>query len=234
MTKLVNKKNEENKNYSLGLDIGTNSVGWAIVALDGDTPKSIVDVGSRIFIKAVNDKIPTPKNADRRLARAKRRVIARRSARCSRLENYLKKLNLLPRSLTKNGYDRESTLNELGCPYYLRHKALDFQLEKHEIGRVLLHLVQRRGFLSNKKTMIGDLVDDPDVVGALSDFEDKNDNSKEASEYKISIAQLKFNIAESGYRTLGEYLYCNKELVNKRNRAFSPDTIITDRSMYLH
>lgn len=37
-------------------------------------------------------------------------------------------------------------------PYRLRAEALDRKLEPHEIGRVLIHLNQRRGFKSNRKT----------------------------------------------------------------------------------
>ncbi len=37
-------------------------------------------------------------------------------------------------------------------PYELRDRALREKLELYEVGRVLLHLNQRRGFLSNRKT----------------------------------------------------------------------------------
>jgi CRISPR-associated endonuclease Csn1 len=36
-------------------------------------------------------------------------------------------------------------------PYHLRNKALQEDLELFEMGRVLYHLIQRRGFLSNRK-----------------------------------------------------------------------------------
>ncbi|MBE0424874.1 MAG: type II CRISPR RNA-guided endonuclease Cas9, partial [Lutibacter sp.] len=36
-------------------------------------------------------------------------------------------------------------------PYYLRNKALNENLSNFEMGRVLYHLIQRRGFLSNRK-----------------------------------------------------------------------------------
>ena len=36
--------------YAIGFDIGITSVGWAVVALDGeDKPFGIINMGSRIF-----------------------------------------------------------------------------------------------------------------------------------------------------------------------------------------
>ena len=58
----------------------------------------------------------------------------------------------------------------LGTRMDLRAKALDYPLRSDELGRVLLHLVQRRGFLSNKKTLLGrDMLDDPDVIAVLDE-----------------------------------------------------------------
>ena len=44
----------------LGLDIGSNSIGWALLETTEDKPSKLLDIGSRIFIKAVEDKTPTP------------------------------------------------------------------------------------------------------------------------------------------------------------------------------
>ena len=56
-------------------------------------------------------------------------------------------------------------MNELGDPYMLRARALDQPVTAYELGRIFLHLVQRRGFLSNRKTRLGrDMLDDPAVV----------------------------------------------------------------------
>ena len=35
--------------YRLGLDVGTNSLGWAVVGLSDDAPTSIIATGVRIF-----------------------------------------------------------------------------------------------------------------------------------------------------------------------------------------
>jgi len=50
---------------TLGLDLGSNSIGWALLEEKDGKPHRIIDLGSRIFTKAVEEKTPTPKNAKR-------------------------------------------------------------------------------------------------------------------------------------------------------------------------
>ena len=139
----------------LGLDLGSNSIGWALLAADNkNQPTDIIDIGVRIFPKAVEEKTPTPKMQKRRNSRLARRTIQRRSRRKKKLLHFLTKINLLPLELIGH-LQPEVILNTLGDPYQLRAKALDHDLTPHELGRVLLHFVQRRGFLSNKKTLLG-------------------------------------------------------------------------------
>lgn len=219
----------------LGLDLGSNSVGWALLSADDRLPAGIVDLGVRIFNKAVEEKTPTPKNAKRRERRLARRVIQRRARRKQRMLNYLVSLRLLPSEL-KNNPQPEIILNQLGDPYKLRAKALDDRLLPFELGRVLLHLVQRRGFLSNKKTLLGsEMLDDPDVTAVLEELgEDKPEVSADAEEssFKADISELKKKISEANCRTLGEYLASLDDHQCKRNRAREGGYLRTDRQMY--
>ena len=216
----------------LGLDLGSNSIGWALLEENNGKPNKIIDLGSRIFIKAVEEKTPTPKNVKRRDARLARRVIQRRARRKQRMLNYLVSLNLLPMEL--QGHTQpEIVLNTLGNPYQLRTKALDSALTPHEFGRVLLHLVQRRGFLSNRKTMLGDMIDDPDVLAILDELDSKDKNTAgEEGQFKEDIKNLRNTIQESGCRTLGEYLATFDHHDCKRNRARDGGHMRTDRQMY--
>lgn len=215
----------------LGLDLGSNSLGWALLEEnDGKTTK-IIDLGSRIFIKAVEEKLPTPKNVDRRNKRLGRRVLQRRARRKQRMLNYLVSLDLLPKEL--QGHTQpEVLLNKLGDPYQLRTNALDSKLLPHEFGRVLLHFVARRGFLSSKKQLAGDLVDDPDTVAYLSELDEKPTKDKEEGAFKADISEVKKAINETGARTLGEYLYKLEEGECKRNRSHDGGHLRTDRKMY--
>ena len=60
--------------YRLGLDMGTNSIGWAAVKIDenGD-PCGLLDMGVRIFPDGRNPTDQTSRAVDRRLARGQRR-----------------------------------------------------------------------------------------------------------------------------------------------------------------
>ena len=218
--------------HILGLDLGSNSIGWALLEEKDGSPNKIIDLGSRIFTKAVEEKTPTPKNMKRRDARLARRVIQRRARRKSRMLNYLILLNLLP-TVLKGNSQPESILNGLGDPYTLRAKALDDSLLPHELGRVLLHLVQRRGFLSNRKTLLGDMIDDPDVLDILNELDDSDEKpTNEEGEFKQDIAILRQSIQENNCRSLGEYLSRFDHHQSKRNRARDGGHQRTDRQMY--
>lgn len=161
----------------LGLDIGTNSIGWCLY--DGDT---IRDIGVRIFSDGRDPKSGASLAVDRRDARAMRRRRDRYLGRRSALVDVLIKHGLLPAE------KRAGNALHSEDPYALRVGALDEKLAPHQIGRALFHLNQRRGFKSNRKA---------DRV--LKD----NEDGKIASGTKA----LDQTIAESGARSLGEYLH---------------------------
>jgi len=242
----------------LGLDLGSNSIGWALLEEKDGKPHRIVDLGSRIFTKAVEEKTPTPKNAKRRDKRLARRVLQRRARRKQRMMNYLISLDLLPEDL-KRHLQPEKVLNRIGTPlidndgnqlktkkgnvvypnpYELRAKGLDAPLTPHELGRVLLHLVQRRGFLSNRKTILSDMMDDPDVLSVLNELDeednqdDATEKAKEETAFKADISELRKKINMDNCRTLGEYLSKLPQHTAKRNRIRNGGHLRTDRQMY--
>lgn len=188
----------------LGLDIGTNSIGWALVSYQGEShdwrPAGLVASGVRVFQEAVDAKSREPKNKARRAARAMRRVLRRRRGRLKALQNLLVSTGLLDSPLIEN---REDRLNAIGDPYTLRARGLDEDLTREQFARVLMHLCKRRGFKSNRK---GDRKDD------------------DTGKVLIAIHELETAIADSGARTLGEYL---SKQATQRNRR-------TNRTMYEH
>ncbi|GKT12993.1 MAG: CRISPR-associated endonuclease Csn1 [Thiomicrorhabdus sp.] len=216
----------------LGLDLGSNSLGWALYGESEQGEMSLVDIGCRIFSKAVEEKVPTPKNVKRRDMRLGRRVLQRRARRKQRMMNYLISLDLLPANLMQDPQP-EVILNALGDPYELRVKGLDEQLQPHEFGRVLLHFVARRGFLSSKKQVAGDLIDDPDTMLFLNMTDDIDVKNKEEGQFKADIAEVKKSIQAVQARTLGEYLCHLAAGKCKRNRSHEGGHLRTDRSMYL-
>ena len=127
----------------LGLDLGPNSIGWAL--LDGE---SILAAGARVFEEGL-DNFDTGKEASRnetrRSARGMRRQTRRRSLRKDVLRKALIRVGLLP----DDPDALVALLNE--DVYELRAHALKEKLSVHQIGRVLLNLNARRGFWSPRK-----------------------------------------------------------------------------------
>lgn len=155
----------------LGLDLGTNSIGWAIV--DKDAQK-IIDSGVRIFTEGVNKDTlgkgdnEVTKNAERRQHRQARRGNFRKRLRKIKLLQLLIDLQMCP--LTKDELnqwknwnpkkktsgkvfpDSAEFVNWLKMnPYELRKQAISNDITRMELGRIFYHLIQRRGFLSSRK-----------------------------------------------------------------------------------
>lgn len=128
--------------HRLGLDIGTNSIGWCLV---DDENGYIIDIGVRIFSDGRDPQSGTSLAVDRREARAARRRRDRYLGRRSAFFDTLVAHGLMPADAN------EAKLIAEKDPYALREKALREQLTPHEIGRALFHLNQRRGFKSNRK-----------------------------------------------------------------------------------
>ena len=132
--------------YRLGLDIGTNSIGWAVLKSDDHGElSSIFATGVRIFSDGRDPKFKSTLKATRRDARSMRR----------RRDRYLQRRTFLLDELTKYGLFPEDSNERLKLqklnPLELRAMALETELPLHQIGRALFHLNQRRGFKSNRK-----------------------------------------------------------------------------------
>ncbi len=133
--------------WRLGLDVGTNSIGWAALDLDAEErPAALIDAGVRIFSDGRSPKDNQSLAATRRAPRGMRR---NRDRYLKRREEFMDRLiahDLMPADVS----DRKK-LEKLD-PWRLRVEGLDRGLTLHEFGRALFHLQQRRGFKSNRKT----------------------------------------------------------------------------------
>ena len=169
--------------YRLALDLGSTSLGWAMIRLNSENPPSpvaVIKAGVRIFSDGRNPKDGSSLAVTRRDARSMRR----------RRDRLLKRKARMTRSLIEHGFfpgdemQRKSlvTLN----PYSLRAKGLDAALTPPEFGRAMFHINQRRGFKSNRKT-------------------DKKDNDSGA--LKTAISKLREAIKQENCRSVGEWLH---------------------------
>ena len=135
------------RKWRLGVDLGTNSLGWAVLWLNEENePDGLGAAGSRIFSDGRDPKSGASLAVDRRDARAMRRRRDRFQQRQRALMTHLIKDGLFPADP-----DERRKLEVLD-PYELRARALDEALTLPELGRAIWHLNQRRGFKSNRKT----------------------------------------------------------------------------------
>lgn len=127
-----------------GLDIGTTSIGWAVIEYDMATAIGrILGMGVRIFPEA-RDPDGTPLNQNRRQKRMARRQLRRRRERRKALNQMLADAGLLP----PFGKDKSSEWTRImsAPPLPIRARGLNERIELHELGRALYHLAKRRHF----------------------------------------------------------------------------------------
>lgn len=193
----------------LGLDLGTNSIGWAITER-AESGSVLLDRGVDIFQEGVNrtKSGEEPMVKIRTNSRALRRHYFRRRLRKIELLKVLIANDMCPllteAQLDAWRYDKQYPMDEEFLawqrtddnadknPYYDRYISLSTSLDlskksdRYTLGRALYHLAQRRGFLSNRK-----------------DQSEDNDSG----EVKTSISALSEEMSNSGCKYLGEYFY---------------------------
>jgi len=197
----------------LGLDLGTNSIGWAVV----DTNLNKIEgIGSRIFPEGVNRDTKgaeVSKNETRRTARGARKQQFRRKIRKRLLLIEMAKHGMCPLTdedvnnwKIEKKFPDTSELREWfkENPYELRKRALDKPVSLMELGRIFYHMAQRRGFKSNRK-----------------------EAGKEDGKVKSAISQLGQKMKEGNHRTLGEYFAYVDSHQNRIRDNY------TDRQMYI-
>ena len=166
--------------YSIGLDIGIASVGWALLG-----EERIIDVGVRCFDKAETADKGESLNLTRRSARLLRRRLRRRAWRLTKLARLLKREGLIAdvQVLKKPPAKGFVTPNL----WQLRVEALDRTLSAEEWARVIYHLCKHRGFHWLSKAE-----------------EKKADDDKEGGAVKKGLAGTKKLMQEKGYRSAAE------------------------------
>lgn len=147
----------------LGLDLGTNSIGWALI---DKAESKILGMGSRI-IPMGTDKLDyekgagITKNADRRTARTIRKMNKRYKQRRNKLLFILNELGMLPDQFQfRNGLPEPKKLNDLELlpiqkgtlqlnslsHYQLRVNALKDKIALKDFGKILYKFNQLRGY----------------------------------------------------------------------------------------
>ncbi len=190
----------------LGLDLGTNSIGWAVVETANNKQFDLLQKGVHIFQEGVKIEkgIEGSKAEERTNYRSARRLKYRRKLRKISTLKVLIKHNYCPKlteqELNDWRYKKVYPTNEefrkwLSTddrinknPYYFRNLAVTEILDlstkenRYKLGRAFYHLAQRRGFLSNR--LEGTKESDGAIKKAISE-----------------LTELK------GNKTIGQYFY---------------------------
>jgi CRISPR-associated endonuclease Csn1 len=185
---------------NLGLDVGTNSVGWALVIQNDDSDDlEIVDMGVRIISSDPSHANnfekgrPVELNVARRKNRGIRRSYQRRKLRNRQLNAVLKCLNMMPDDVLLRGIKAVDL-------YGLRDKALTEQLALAEIGRIFIQIGQRRGYKSNRKTDGADDKNEKEVAAKSKEKTDKKES------YVEEIQRREAEIQSLGL-TIGQFFF---------------------------
>lgn len=192
----------------LGIDTGTNSLGWAIVEKN-DSEYKLLEKGTNIFAEGVKIEkgIESSKAAERTDHRSVRKHYWRRKVRKIRLlavlidndlcpplsQNDLRLWRLKKKYPMNDDFMAWQRTDDKECvnPYRFRYicltQKLDLsdQTQRYILGRALYHLNQRRGFLSNRKEAA----------------------KESAGTVEEGISDLTAAMEEAGCTYLGEYFY---------------------------
>lgn len=196
----------------LGLDLGTNSIGWALIEIDEDNiPIRIIAMGARIIPLSPNDREQfqkgqsITKNQDRTKARTQRKGYDRKQLRKSDLKEVLKRLNIQPTEQLLN-------LRMLDL-WKLRSDAVNphENISPEQLGRIFYMLNQKRGYKSARNEANADKKD-TDYVQAV----------------KGRYAQLK-----DRNQTIGQYFYEELSNAKTNNTYFRVKEEVYPREAYL-
>lgn len=183
----------------LGLDLGTNSIGWALVneAENEFEKSSIIKLGVRVNPLSVDELTNFEKgksittNADRTMKRSARRNLQRYKLRRENLIQLLIENKFISEDTILSEQGNKSTFET----YRLRSKAVVDQVSLDEFARILLMINKKRGYKSSRKAKSqdeGQLIDGMEIAKKLY-----NEN--------LTPGQLVLQILQSGKKYIPDF-----------------------------
>lgn len=237
----------DSANYILGLDIGTNSIGWALLKAEEQgerlVPVGIERTGVRIFEAGVAGSIEQGRTEShakaRRDARMLRRGVFRDGQRLRRVFRLLQESGLLPGDPNKPS-ERDRIIKKLDAE--LRDKwerkliaeGMDASLVKVAVHHNLPYFLRARGLDEKLETYeIGrafyQLAQRRGFKSARKNIKGKDDAENDPNAIEKAAKSLQEEMANAGARTMGEYFakYNPFEAVDQKIRG-----LYTLRAMY--
>lgn len=195
----------------LGLDLGTNSIGWALVEADNDGKLiRIIAMGSRIIPLNADERDQfqkgqsISKNQDRTKCRTQRKGYDRKQLKKSDLKRILESLKIYP------------TQELLNIPmldlWQMRADAAipSKNISAEQLGRILYMLNQKRGYKSARNEANAD---------------------KKDTEYVIDVKN-RFAKIQKTNQTIGQYFYERLDNANSNNLYYRIKEQVLPREAY--
>lgn len=209
----------------LGLDLGTTSIGWALVEEAKDNEQSkIIKLGVRVNPLTVDEKInfeggkPITTNADRTLKRGARRNLDRYQLRRDYLIKTLKENGLISNQtpLTENGKDTtHQTLK-------IRAFAASEKISLDDFSKTLLTINKKRGYKSSRKSK-----EENDGVAI-----DGMAVAKILYTENLTPGQYAYKLLQNGKKYIPDFypsdLKAEFDAIWKRQQAFYPEILTTE------
>ena len=207
----------------LGLDLGTSSIGWALIneAEDETEKSSIIKLGVRVNPLTVDElsnfergkSITT--TADRTLKRSMRRNLQRYKLRRAALIKILKENKLINNEVILSECGNRTTFET----YRLRAKSVDKEISLEQLARVFLMINKKRGYKSSRKATgqdEGQLIDGMSIARKLY-------------EGNLTPGQLCLQILESGKKNFPDFyrsdLQSEFDRIWNFQKAYYPDVL---------
>ena len=201
----------------LGLDLGTNSIGWALVeeAENENEESTIVKLGVRVNPLTVDEKTnfekgkPLSTNAERTQKRGARRNLQRYKLRRDELVTILK----------KNGFIKDSTpLTEIGkhTTYQtleLRARSVTDKIALKDLAKVFLAINKKRGYKSSRKAQNED---DGQAIDGMAVAKKLYDEQITPGQYALGILENEGKYIPDFYRS---------DLQNEFKRIWEAQTV---------
>ena len=197
----------------LGLDLGTNSIGWALVNEKEAKYEnsSIVKLGVRVNPLTVDEKTdfekgrPLTTNASRTLKRSMRR----------NLQRYKLRRNDLIAIMKENGWiSRDTPLTEIGKDtthqtLALRAKAAREKVDLEDLAKILLSINKKRGYKSNRKVKDDDQGLSIDGMAIAKKLYDEN----------LTPGQYVLRVLKAGRKYIPDFY--RSDLITEFNRVWN-------------
>jgi len=196
----------------LGLDLGTTSIGWALVneAENAEEKSSIIKLGVRVNPLTVDEQTNFEKgnsittNADRTLKRSMRRNLQRYKLRREQLIDCLKENGIISDDTILHENGNASTFHT----YRQRAKAAEERITLEDFARVLLMINKKRGYKSSRKANSqdeGQLIDGMEIA-------------KKLYEEQLTPGQYSLSLLQQGRRYTPDYY--RSDLIEEFNRIW--------------